>query len=368
MNEMKQVLFEKNQTGIEMSFLLYIPDGMNNESNLILNGITPGYGTHDALVNDKKEGTRIYGTYSDAYKEALNVAKNGYFEPNSKKLAINYNNPMLIPIIPRCMGLYTGYLGYDVYHEKYAKAITGYKEWWSRFSKEDLEKFRSLDVQIAKMIYYAIDYINKNYNLNLDYKVIATGYSASSKMVNLFTALHPDLVKMVIGGGTAGLTIIPTREYDYPLGFRDLPEENLLLYKEIPQFYYIGDRDQTDPSRPKFVIKRDKDGNKVRDEVTGNVVPEMEDGKIKFITDENGEFILSDGGYYSLEQTHVIHDKLSSDVQVRFDINKRICEREGLNNTVMKKYKGNHMINDERLERDIFDFYESNISLKKGII
>lgn len=363
MDKMKQILFEKDKTKINMSFVLYIPKDINNESNLILNGITPDIGTKEQLKKDEENNTKLYGTYLDSYKEALQTANNAYFSPDYKKLAVNYNNPMLIPIIPRCMALYTGYLGYDVYHENYERAIKGYKEGWSRFSEEDLHNFDNLDKQIEKMIYYAVDYINKKYNLNLDYKVIATGYSASAKMVNYFTALHPDLVKMVIAGGTTGLTIIPTKEYDYPLGFKDLKDENLESFKQIPQFYYIGMEDQIDSSRPRFEIKKNKDGNFIKDE-NGNVIPEIENGKIKFIKDNNGNYILKDGGYFSLEQTHIIHDKLSSDVQVRFDKVQSIYEKEGVN-AIFKKYNGNHKITDNRLTGDILNFYESNI--KKGI-
>ena len=359
MDNMKQILFEKKDTGIEMSFLLYIPNNINDESTLILNGITQGVGTKEAHEKDKIENSRIYGTYRDSYKEALQVATKGYFSPIYKKLAVDFNNPMLIPIIPRCNGLYTGFLGYDVYHENYEVALNAYNKGWSNFTEEDLKKFKSLDTQIADMIYFSIDYINEKYNINLDYKVVATGYSASSKMANYFTALHPELVKMVIAGGTGGLTIIPTKEYDYPLGFKDLKDENLELYKQIPQFYYIGESDQNDPSRPQFEIKKDSNDNILFDE-SGNVIPETENCQIKFLKDEEGHFILRDGGYYSLEQTHLIHPKYS-DVQKRFDKVKDIYQNQKLDNIVFKKYHGNHVINDDRLITDIFDFYESNI-------
>lgn len=360
---MKKILFEKDSTGINMSFLLYIPDDMNIDSTLILNGITPDIGTEEQRQKDKEKNTKLYGTYLDSYKEALQIANNAYFSSIYKKLAINYNNPMLIPIIPRCMALYTGYLGYDVYHENFDRAIKGYEEGWSNFSKEDLDKFKKLDKQIESMIYYSVDYINENYKLNLVYKVIATGYSASSKMVNYFTALHPELVKMVIGGGTGGLTIIPTNEYDYPLGFKDLPKENLILFKQIPQFYYIGKEDQNDPSRPLFERQKDKDGNFILDE-NGNTIPVMNNGKIKFIKDKNGNYILKDGGYYSLNQTKVIHDELSSDVQKRFD---KVKEKYKDVNAIFKKYDGNHVIKDPKLEKDVFNFYEKNIKKEKSI-
>ena len=353
MDEMEQILFEKEQTGINMSFILFIPKEINNKSILILNGITPSIGTEEA------KNTKEYGTYNDSYKEALHVASNADFSPTFKKIAIDYNNPMLIPIIPRCNGLYTGFLGYDVYHENFDRAIESYNKGWSGFTKDDLEKFRGLDKQIADMIYYAVDYINKNYNLKLDYKVIATGYSASCKMANYFTALHPDLVKMVIAGGTGGLTIIPTTKYDYPLGFKDI-SENLELYKEIPQFYYIGDTDQNDPSRPEYERKKDKDGNVLFDE-NGNTIPEVENGQIKFLKNKEGKYILSDGGYYSLEQTHIIHPKYS-DVQERFKRVRDIYKELEINNIIFKPYKGDHHFKAENLIIDINDFYERNIN------
>ena len=160
---MQQLLFEKKDTGIEMSFMLFIPNDINNESTLILNGTTPGVGTKDAHERDEIEKTKTYGTYLDSYKEALQVAIYNYYPSVFKKLAVNYNNPMLIPIIPRCNGLYTGFLGYEVYHENYERAIEAYDIGWSNFTKEDLEKFKSLDIQITNMIYYAIDYINEKY-------------------------------------------------------------------------------------------------------------------------------------------------------------------------------------------------------------
>ena len=153
MDGMQKILFEKNDTGIEMSFILYIPSNISNDSSLILNGITPGVGTPETYDEDEKFNTNKFGTYSDSYKEALNVASKGYFSRIYKKIAINYNNPMLIPLIPRCDGLYTGFLGYDVYHENYSNAVKLYEQGISNFSSEDLEKFRSLDVQIAQMIY-----------------------------------------------------------------------------------------------------------------------------------------------------------------------------------------------------------------------
>ena len=366
MDNFTKVLFS-GIDGISLDFLLIIPNDMNNEKILILNGVTPNTGTGSSKDNPN------FGTYEDAYKAARMTAENMWFSPDYKRLLFEYNNPMLIPIIPRCNGLYTGYLGYNVYHEIYDNALKV-----SKFTENDFNKFRGLDKQIEKMIIYSIDYINENYNLNLDYKVIATGYSASSKMVNFFAALHPDLVKMVIGGGTAGLTIIPTLEYDYPLGFKDLPRENLEKFKSIPQFYYMGKEDTLDPSRPRYEKRklRDENGKYVLDEngkptylydERGNSLPEMKDGMIKFIYDDNGDYILPNGGYFSLEQTHILYDGLyPTNTQERFDYNALIYKSEGVN-AIFKKYNGNHDINDENLSEDIIAFYNDNCIRKANI-
>ena len=325
---MEKYLF-KDVFSIKLNFLLYVPKNINEDSTLILNVITQDIGTNKESEN--------YGTYSDSYKEALTVAESGYFSPLYKKLSEDYNNPMLIPIIPRCMALYTGYLGYDVYHENYDRTIKAYNDGWSKFNLEELENFRKLDIQISNMIKYCIAFIKNKYNIDLDDKVIATGFSASSKMVNYFSALHPDQVKMIIGGATGGLCILPLVKYnsydlDYPLGFNDLTRTNLELFKNIPQFYYMGKNDDSDPSKPRII---------------------------------NDKYIIKDGGFYSLEQVHIIHDIISSDVQKRFDIEQQIYLEEGVN-AIFKKYKGGHNIDDENLETDIIQFYEENI--KKVII
>ncbi len=362
MDNINKILFS-GIDGINLDFLLIIPNGISNESSLVLNGTTPDTGTSTPNENPN------YGTYEDSYKAARMTAENMWFSPDYKRLVFEYNNPMLIPIIPRCNGLYTGYLGYNVYHEIYDNALR-----ISKFTENDLEKFRGLDNQIANMITYSIDYLNETYNLNLDYKVITTGYSASSKMVNFFAALHPELVKMVIAGGTAGLTIIPSIEYDYPLGFKDIPD-NLEKFKTIPQFYYIGKEDTLDPSRPRFERRKlkDENGKYVLDkngkptylyDERGNDLPEMKDGKIKFVLDDNGEYILPNGGYYSLEQTHILYDgNIPTDTQERFLYNEAIYEKEGVK-AIFKRYEGNHDINDPDLSVDIDEFYNNNCPKK----
>lgn len=346
MENMDMFLFDSIDN-ISLPFVLYIPKNINQDSSLILNGITP---------NQK-------GSYRDSIEEAKRVAMEQEFSPIYKKLAVDYNNPMLIPIIPRCTALYTGYLGYDIYHENFERAIQGYNEGWSDFSPTDLNNFRKLDFQISNMIEYCLFFIKSKYNLELDNKVIATGYSASSKMVNYFAALHPNQVKMVIGGGTGGLCILPIKKYnetslDYPIGFNDLGDEKLEMFKEIPQFYYIGKDDQTSPNS--FVREIEYDGDNPRKDYMGNTIHKKENGQFIYRKDKNNKFILSDGGYYSYDQALFILYELSDDVQERFDKEQKIYESTGVN-ALFKKYNGNHIIEDSNLVLDVISFYQNYI-------
>ena len=81
MNEMEQLLFEKKNTGIEMSFILFIPKNINNNSTLILNGITPNIGTEEQREIDQEKGTNLYGTYLEialAYSPAISSLTSVY--------------------------------------------------------------------------------------------------------------------------------------------------------------------------------------------------------------------------------------------------------------------------------------------------
>ncbi len=87
-------------------------------------------------------------------------------------------------------------------------------------------------------------------------RVLLTGFSASGSFVNRFTALHPDRVLAVAGGGLNGTLIVPRREIDglalpYPIGIADLAERSgsafdLEAWKRVPQRYYMGAKDDND--------------------------------------------------------------------------------------------------------------------------
>ena len=87
-------------------------------------------------------------------------------------------------------------------------------------------------------------------------KVLLTGFSASGSFVNRFTALHPERVQAVAGGGLNGNLILPLstlggRELPYPLGIADLATVaghtfDAAAWKKVPQFLYMGALDDND--------------------------------------------------------------------------------------------------------------------------
>lgn len=58
------------------------------------------------------------------------------------------------------------------------------------------------------MIKYAINYL-KSINVNVDNRVIISGYSEGAKFASHFSLLHPELIKFVIAGGTSGCISMP---------------------------------------------------------------------------------------------------------------------------------------------------------------
>ena len=112
-----------------------------------------------------------------------------------------------------------------------------------------------MDLQeLIEMINDARERLLKN-GIFSDDKIIIDGFSASSKFANRFTLLHPEVVKLAIGGGISGCLTLPIREINgeklfYPVGIGDLPEitdEKIKEFLDVKQFYYMGMNDTNDP-------------------------------------------------------------------------------------------------------------------------
>ena len=114
---------------------------------------------------------------------------------------------------------------------------------------------RRVDLQLLAMIDDARARL-ETAGWKLPEKVLLTGFSASGSFVNRFTALHPERVQAVAGGGLNGNLILPLaglggRDLPYPLGIADLARVaghafDAAAWKRVPQFLYMGALDDND--------------------------------------------------------------------------------------------------------------------------
>ena len=353
---------------INFPFQLYIPDKMNSNPDLVMAIRTPST------------------SFSETFDEAIELAKNGGFNPAIRVLTYRLGNICLMPVIPRTRGIYSSYLGYNMYNNYFDTAykLSDNKE--INFTREDIDKFRDLHIQVYNMIKIAQDYIKKDLAIDIDDKIIITGYSASAKFAQFFSALHLDVVKAIIAGGTGGNHLLFDDSLSYPLGVKDIPDFDKEKFKRIKQFYYMGDNDYNDSTKFKtnfeqemvngeLDVVRDVHGNaiikrndgiksyhdEIREGSTVHVPEDIPFDKIDFVLDENGDYQLgyAEDGMYTLEQVIYIVNNLGYNTQIRFDKMKEIYQKEGVN-AIFNKYRGDHqtVYDDERLFDDILVFLE----------
>lgn len=209
------------RSGFNFGYTLVIPVEMNYETSLIVEGIN-GKSVTDDLEKGREE----------AIKDSKELGRL-IFSWNK-----NTNFPVLIPQFPRIFN------GQEVI-------------WTHMLSSNSLsnEEFglKRVDIQLINMINDAKERLAQSY-IKVDEKIIIDGFSASSKFANRFTLLHPELVKLCIGGGVGGLLTLPIREINgevlkYPVGVGNLPEitdQKIEDFLKVKQFYYQGMKDKID--------------------------------------------------------------------------------------------------------------------------
>lgn len=273
--------------GFFCGYSLFIPEGCNMDTTLLVHSCNTG-----------KCGNTL--------EEALNDAKNNSIGDKHMDIACDLKIPVLTPIIPRFKGFYSHYLSSKVVNNNFDDLI---KENINLSELNDIIKMvTDLPNQLVNMINHSKTFLS-NLGISIDDKVIIEGYSAGSKFANGFTALHPELVKACICGGNSGISIMPNKDYNYPLGFKDISDGNLELYLKIPKYNYIGNIDDNDPA-------------KVTDKIIdGLMQPYYSDC------------------YTPLEVT-IINKVLGNNVQDRYDKLKEIYK--DLPNNIFDKFNGNH--------------------------
>lgn len=208
--------------GFNFGYILYIPNDVRQDSTLIIEG-----------ANTRNASDTLEKGIQDVQNQVF------HFSTIGQQLAYQLHLPFMMPLIPRIVlkdhNLYTHMLTSEV------------------FNLKD-ELFERIDIQLVNMIEDVKQRLLKM-NINIDEKVILNGFSASAKFANRFTLLHPKIVKLCLAGGVSGCLTLPLKEannetLNFPIGMGDVLEFNddsFNIFKEIPQFYYMGDLDNNDP-------------------------------------------------------------------------------------------------------------------------
>lgn len=213
----------KPSAGFNYSYFLFIPNNINKtaKNNLLIE--CNNIGVHSEKVTDILTEEQI-------------ITTGGY------QLANRLGKPFLFPSFPRPFdGKYAGTYTHDLGR--------------TTLLIPSSEKLGRLDLQMVAMIKDSQSKLRTE-QINVNDKVLAYGFSASSHFSNRFALLHPDIVKAVAVGGINSLPILPIGSYNnttlrYPLGISDLKDIanidfNLAEYKKVSQYIFMGDSDTND--------------------------------------------------------------------------------------------------------------------------
>ena len=250
--------------------------------------------------------------------------------------------PVLTPLIPRVQGYYTQALGSKVFENDVSTLIADNNDRpiEKRLSEQEIkqiqEQCRDLPSQLVSIISESKGVLEQ-LGVKIDSKVIMEGYSAGSKFANCFTALHPEMVKACISGGTSGLGILPISQLNgeklnFPLGVANVSNFNADAFKSIPQYYYIGNQDYNDPA---MVSDKSQDSQ-------GELQPRYKEN-------------------YTPHEITQIQTQLGKNPQERFDNNQKMYAQLGVN-AKFQKFNGDH--NSVTQQRDNNGNFITNESVK----
>lgn len=209
-------------SGFYWPFYLYIPENLTSEVqenlHLIIRPPNSGRVSDDIAIHEENVKRKL--RYNAQRYSELNVVS-------------------LLPVFPRPESnpyLYTHALDRDV------------------LTTDDPTLAR-LDLQLIAMIDVAIDTLQGR-GFNPLEKVLIEGFSASGMFANRFTVLHPERILAAAVGSPGGWPIAPIAEWEgrslrYPVGIADYVELtgrefDQRMFRQIPQFYYIGSLDSND--------------------------------------------------------------------------------------------------------------------------
>jgi pimeloyl-ACP methyl ester carboxylesterase len=118
-----------------------------------------------------------------------------------------------------------------------------------------IEGLERLDLQLLAMVDDALGRLRER-GWEVSDRFLIMGFSASGMFANRFAVLHPDRVLAAAVGSPGGWPIAPVAKWDgqelgYPVGIADLEaltgvEFLLEAYRDVPHFFFIGDKDSND--------------------------------------------------------------------------------------------------------------------------
>ena len=331
------IVSSNKEKGFNFPYILVLPKQANEISTIVVDNKTPSASTLSYKETIEKE-----------FIDNMRVSK------MANVILEEFNEPILIPIIPRFKGFYTTALGSNVRNNNMMNLIEEIKNGNVLMDPKDLEKLIDIPKQYNNVIMDAKNFLRNHLHLNVNDKVIQIGYSAASKLASNYTELYPENVECLIAGGTTGLGIRPLKEYNYPLGIRNISNYDADASKSVKRFFFIGRKDENDPALCNCIFDEKRD-------VNGNLKPKLtEDGNIIPILKDN-KYIAVNKDCYTDEEVDIIHRKFGSRINNRFKNYVDSLNRFGYNITA-KVYDGDHMSVQENKDvySDITSFLKKN--------
>lgn len=318
---------ENTKLGFNFPFKIVIPKNLNENPELVY------------ACNLPKDMSRN----SHLFNDLVEYAKNDFvsIDPMLIHLCLEKGYPMIIPFIPRFNGFRPNFLGRDCFNNDFKKLENS-------IFKDYLFKYENLADQHKAIMEYAIKCLKEN-GINVDSKLIISGYSKGAKFASHFALLHPEIIKAIIAGGTGGAISMPISnigeyEFKYPLGIADISNFDFDSFKNIAFFYYMGNQDKSDSAIPYFEDYHyiDNEGKDcILQDECGNATPFIDEfGNQKFILDSNGNYTAK-FSLFSDQEVNAINKTLGTFTQDRFKKQETIYKNLGLN-AIFKLYPGNH--------------------------
>lgn len=324
------------EKGFNCGYSLFVPDECQPDTTLLVHSCnTGGAGVTDGKLDRTKTAIHLSEGNEAAKLSTIKMNPGMWFGSDLKM-------PVLTPLIPRVQGYYTQALGSKVFENDVSTLIADNndrpieKQLSEQEIKQIQEQCRDLPSQLVSIISESKGTLEQ-LGVKVDSKVIMEGYSAGSKFANCFTALHPEMVKACISGGTSGLGILPISQLNgetlnFPLGVANVPNFNAEAFKSIPQYYYIGNQDYNDPA-----MVSDK-----QNETQTKLQPRYKEN-------------------YTPHEITQIQTQLGKNPQERFDNNQRMYAQLGVN-AKFQKFNGDH--NSVTQQRDVNGNFITNESVK----